>query len=364
MSITGVTARAYSFPTDQPEADGTLAWDATTMVVATVTDGDYQGLGWTYAGTGAVAVITDHLAAVLIGADTTEIPRLADLMARACRNLGRPGLVACAISAVDIALWDLRARQLGLALVDLFGRARDAVPVYGSGGFTTYDDATTAQQLSTWVDEWRIPRVKIKIGESWGSDPSRDLARVALARQVVGDAEVYVDANGGYTAKQAIRLGRTMADDHDVTWLEEPVSSDDLAGLRDVRAALGCDVTAGEYGYTLDYFAKMLAAQAVDCLQVDVTRCGGYSVWRQVAALADAWHVQVSAHCAPNLHAHVAAGVSNLRHVEYFHDHHRLETTLFDGTLPPNGGAMRPDTGRPGHGLALRETEADAFRVA
>jgi L-alanine-DL-glutamate epimerase-like enolase superfamily enzyme len=363
MPITDVEARAYTIPTDQPEADGTLSWNSTTMVMAIVADGDETGLGWTYAGAGAVNVIHDQLAPTLIGSDTAEIPRLAADMARACRNLGRPGLAACAISAVDIALWDLRARQLNLSLVDLFGRARTSVPVYGSGGFTTYDTHTTTAQLTTWVEHWSIPRVKIKIGESWGSDPDRDLERVALARRVIGDAELYVDANGGYSVKQAIRLGRIMADQHDVTWFEEPVSSDDLAGLHQVRGAYTGDVAAGEYGYTLDYFATMMHGAAVDCLQADVTRCGGYTVWRQVAALADAHHRQLSGHCAPNLHAHVAASIPNLRHLEYFHDHHRIETMLFDGTLAPNGGVMTPDSSRSGHGLAIRESRAADYRM-
>ena len=180
---------------------------------------------------------------------------------------------------------------------------------------------------------------------------------------MIGDAELYVDANGGYGVKQAIRLGHALADDYDVTWFEEPVSSDDLAGLSQVRGAYDGDVAAGEYGYTLGYFARMLQAEAVDCLQADVTRCGGYTVWRQVAALAEAHHRQLSGHCAPNLHAHVAASVPNLRHVEYFHDHHRIETMLFEGTLPPNGGAMAPDTSRPGHGLSFREGDAEPYRI-
>lgn len=243
--ITELTARAYEIPTERPEADGTLHWTSTNMVVATVSDGLQQGLGWTYAGAGAVEVIKHELASVVIGACATEIPRLAEEMARACRNLGRPGVAACAISAVDIALWDLRARQLNLPLVELFGRAHDSVPVYGSGGFTTYDDDTTAAQLTTWVEEWSIPRVKIKIGQAWGSDPIRDLSRVALARRMIGDAELYVDANGAYNVKEAIRLGHVMSDDHQVTWFEEPVSSDDLEGLKEVRAAFDGDVRGG-----------------------------------------------------------------------------------------------------------------------
>jgi L-alanine-DL-glutamate epimerase-like enolase superfamily enzyme len=364
VTITEATARAYRIPTDRPEADGTLSWDHTVVVVATVTDGRDLGLGFTYAGTGAVAVIRELLAPVVIGADPAAAPGLAESMARAVRNQGRPGLVACAVSAVDIALWDLRARQLGLPLAHLFGLARPSAPIYGSGGFVTYDDETTAAQLRHWVEEWGIPRVKIKIGESWGANPERDLHRSALARKVVGNAELYVDANGAYQAKQAVRVGERLACDLGVTWFEEPVSSDDLRGLALVSSRFAGDVAAGEYGYTLGYFDKMIAAGAVDCVQADVTRCGGYSGWRQVANLAAARNLQVSAHCAPNLHAHVGVTVPNLRHLEYFHDHHRIENLLFDGTLPPAGGELRPDPTLPGHGLELREADAEAFRVA
>jgi L-alanine-DL-glutamate epimerase-like enolase superfamily enzyme len=364
MTITRLSASAYTIPTDDAEADGTLSWDKTTMVVVEVSDGDQNGIGWTYAGTGAVRVIEDHLTSVVVGSEGADLPRTAEAMARAVRNLGRPGLVACAISAVDIALWDLRARSLGIALTDLFGQACSDVPVYGSGGFTTYDDDTTRAQLRRWVEEWQIPRVKIKIGESWGANPERDLRRVDLARQVIGDADLFVDANGGYSAKQALRLGRTMADEFGVIWFEEPVSSDDLAGLHQVRDGFAGDVAAGEYGYTLGYFARMLEAGAVDCLQADVTRCGGYTVWLRTAAVARAHHMEISGHCAPNLHAPVAAAVPNLRHVEYFHDHHRIETMLFEGTLPPNGGTMTPDRSRPGHGLCLRGSDAARYRVA
>ncbi len=206
--------------------------------------------------------------------------------------------------------------------------------------------------------------MKIKIGESWGSNSRRDLARIGFARKVVGSqAELYVDANGGYTRKQAVRIARAMAE-HDVSWFEEPVSSDDLDGLREVRDQVEPDVAAGEYGYDLAYFARMADAGAVDCLQVDVTRCGGISEWIRAAAVAAARGLQVSGHCAPNLHAHVAAAVPNLRHLEYFHDHVRIEGMLFDGALDPHGGVLQPDLTRPGLGLSLKHADAEAFRVA
>ena len=235
--IESVDVGVYAVPTDQPEADGTLAWTATTMVLVEVRAGERSGLGRTYAGAACAAVLEQQLSAICVGASPIDVPGLNERMARACRNLGRSGLVACAISAVDIALWDLKARLLKVPLTALFGQVRADVPAYGSGGFTTYDEAATRAQLERWVEGWRIPRVKIKIGESWGANVQRDLGRVALAREVVGeDVGLYVAANGGYSRKQAVRMGQLFYKDQGVTWFEEPVSSDDLAGLREVRS--------------------------------------------------------------------------------------------------------------------------------
>jgi L-alanine-DL-glutamate epimerase-like enolase superfamily enzyme len=361
--ISSVHGRAYRVPTDQPEADGTLEWSATTVVAVLVAAGDSQGLGWTYASDACQSVIEAQLREAILGEDAFDVPAAHEAMVRACRNLGRPGVVASAISAADIALWDLKARLLGVSLSRLFGRCRDDVPLYGSGGFTTYDERTTAAQLEGWVGDSGIPRVKIKIGESWGTRVERDLARVALSRGVIGDGvELYTDANGAYTVKQAVRVGRHLEEDHGVTWFEEPVSSDNLTGLRQVRGRLDLDVAAGEYGYDETYFARMIGAEAVDCLQADVTRCGGYTSWLRVAAIAAAAGMELSGHCAPNLHAPVAAAIPNLRHVEYFHDHSRLDPLLFDGVLVPRAGALWPDLGRPGHGMEL-SAGADGYRV-
>jgi L-alanine-DL-glutamate epimerase-like enolase superfamily enzyme len=357
-----LTSAVYVVPTDAAEADGTLAWDKTTLVLVTARAGGEQGLGWSYAAGAAASVVTDVLADVVTGRSALDVTGCNDAMSRAVRNIGRPGIAATAISAVDIALWDLKARLLGCALADLLGRAHNAVPIYGSGGFTSYNEGQTRDQLSGWVDKGRIPRVKIKIGESWGSNERRDLARVALAREVIGpDTELYVDANGGYTVGQAVRMADRM-DQYEVTWFEEPVSSQDLAGLAAVRRQVRPDVAAGEYSWSLADSERLLTAGAVDCLQLDVTRCGGITEFLRGAALAAAFNMQVSAHCAPNPHAHVAGAVPNLRHVEYFHDHQRIERMLFDGVLDPDGGQLTPDPGRPGLGLSLRVTGAEPFR--
>ena len=364
VAVETIAVSVHEIPTDQPEADGTISWTSTTLVLVEVTGGGVTGIGYTYAGAGAKPVIEGPLSTAVLGRSVLDVGGSWAAMVRAVRNLGRPGLVSCAISAVDTALWDLKARLLDLPVCRLLGQVHDEVPIYGSGGFTTYDDQTAAAQLEHWVAGSGIPRVKIKIGESWGTHPDRDLARIAFARQVIGpEPELYVDANGGYTRKQAIRMAHAMADQQ-VTWFEEPVSSDDLAGLREVRDQTLPDTAAGEYGYDLVYFARMVDAQAVDCLQVDVTRCGGITEWLRAAAVAATHNLQVSGHCAPNLHAHVAASVPNLRHLEYFHDPVRIEGMLFDGALDPTGGVLRPDQGRPGFGLEFKRSEAEQFRIA
>jgi L-alanine-DL-glutamate epimerase-like enolase superfamily enzyme len=355
---------AYRVPTDEPGADGTITWDGTTMVVVRAEAGGAVGTGWTYGSAAGAALVGELLAGIVTGRCALDVTGAYDAMHRAVRNIGRSGIAATAISAVDTALWDLKARLLGVRLARLLGMVHPRVPIYGSGGFTTYDEPRLAEQLNRWVHQLQIPRVKIKIGESWGTAVGRDLTRMRQARGVIGaDAELYVDANGGYTRKQAIRVAHAAAD-LDVCWFEEPVSADDLDGLREIRAAIEPDVAAGEYGYDLTYFRRMCVAGAVDCLQVDVSRCGGITEWQRITAVAAAHGLEVSGHGAPHLHVDAAAATVNLRHLEWFHDHARIESMFFDGTLVPLGGAFQPDLSVPGNGLRFREAEARPYRVA
>jgi L-alanine-DL-glutamate epimerase-like enolase superfamily enzyme len=355
---------AYRIPTERPEADGTLAWSATTVVVAEVRAADgTTGTGWSYTGAGSLAVVEGELRSAVEGADPMDVPGTWESMVRRCRNLGTGGLAGCAISAVDVALWDLKARLLGVSLAGLLGRCRLSVPFYGSGGFTTLRGHALTAQVRHFIEDLGAPAVKLKIGESWGGCVGEDLERVGVARAAGDGAEMMVDANGGYSRKQAIRVGRQLADELGVVWFEEPVSSDDLEGLREVRDACDADVAAGEYGYDLVYFERMAAAGAVDCLQADATRCGGYTGFLRAANVAAAHGLEVSAHCAPNLHAPVAASVPNLRHVEYFYDHARLDPVLFNGIVEPCDGVLRPQEDLPGHGFELDHERAEQYRV-
>ena len=217
-------------------------------------------------------------------------------MISSIRNAGRPGIASCAISAINVALWDLKARLLGLPLVQLWGAVREEAPIYGSGGFTSYSDRQLEDQFADWR-ETGILRMKMKVGRDADADPHR----VRVARNIIGEnAELFVDANGGYDRKQALWFAEQFFADAGVVWFEEPRPSDDLDGLRLLRdrSPAGMDIAAGEYGYTPDYFRRMLAAGAVDCLQADATRCGGFTGFLKVAALCEAFHVPLSAHCA------------------------------------------------------------------
>ena len=358
-AIDGLTARTFTIPTDGPEADGTLSWDSTTLVLAQASAGGRTGVGFSYDAHAAEFVVRELLADAVLGADALSPPATWQKMRAAVRNVGYPGVGSSAISAVDVALWDLKARLLELPLSSLLGRVRDAVPAYGSGGFTSYSDARLQQQLAGWVEQG-LRNVKMKVG----SEPARDPERVRRARAAIGDrAGLFVDANGAYTRKQALRLAEAFEQEAAVSWLEEPVSSDDLAGLallRD-RVPAPIDVAAGEYGYDLFYFRRMLDAGAVDVLQADVTRCGGITQFMQVGALCASRGVPLSAHTSPAIHAHAGAAVAPLVHVEYFHDHARIEQMLFDGCPALVDGALRPDPDAPGLGMTLRERDAARY---
>lgn len=356
-----IEVSAFRVPTDKPESDGTIAWDHTILIVVEASAGGHRGLGYTYADLATARLIHEVLCPLAVGAEAFAVTAVNETMARALRNLGTPGIGSMAIAAVDSALWDLKARLLDLPLVSLLGPVREAVPIYGSGGFTSYSPEELAAQLEAFCRDG-LTMVKMKVGR----EPSEDVRRVRTARAAVGgDAQLFVDANGAYARKQALAMAEAFAE-LGVSWFEEPVSSDDLEGLRLLRdrAPAGMDITAGEYGYDLHYFRRMLEAGAVDVLQADATRCRGLTGFMRAAALCEARSMPLSAHCAPSLHVHLGCALSPVRHLEYFHDHLRIEQWLFDGAPRPRGGALAPDLSRPGLGLDLKRADAARFAVA
>ncbi|HYD89285.1 MAG TPA: enolase C-terminal domain-like protein [Vitreimonas sp.] len=352
--VTRLAAWTIDIPTETPEADGTLEWDSTTIVLVETEAGGDAGLGYTYASRAAFAVIEDVLAPCVLGRDAFAGAAVAADMLRQVRNIGRQGISACAIAAVDTALWDLRAKLCGQPLCNLLGRLRTHAPIYGSGGFTNYTRRQLERQLDGFVRELGCKFVKMKIG----ADPAADPARIAFAREVIGEAALMVDANGALERKQALALAHVCAE-HGVVWFEEPLSSDDVAGLAWLRAHAPAPVAiaAGEYAWDVWALRTLLEAGAVDALQADATRCLGVTGFMQAAALAAAFHTPLSSHCAPTLHCHLSAATP-MAHVEWFFDHARIERMLFDGAPEPRNGRIAPDLSRPGLGLALKRQDA------
>jgi L-alanine-DL-glutamate epimerase-like enolase superfamily enzyme len=358
--IDGIEVAAYTVPTDGPESDGTFEWTATTIVVVHVTAGGETGLGYTYGPAAIGAVITGMLDGVVRGRDALAPQAAAAVMRRALRNAGQAGIGAMALSAVDIALHDLRARLIGVPLSRALGGFRASVPIYGSGGFTSYSPERLNEQLGGWADDG-IGRVKIKVGR----EPARDPERLDVARAAIGDdVELMVDANGAFKPAEARTWAYRYAD-YGVRYLEEPVSSDDLAGLRLVRETgpPGLAVAAGEYAWSVRDVRRLLEAGAVDIAQADVTRCGGLTELIWIDGLCAAHGTPLSLHCAPAVSAHCACALGQLVHLEYFHDHVRLEGILFDGALAPVHGRLEPDPAVAGHGLVLRRADAERFRA-
>jgi L-alanine-DL-glutamate epimerase-like enolase superfamily enzyme len=358
--IKDLKVSAYKIPTATPEADGTIEWNSTTLVLVEINAANKTGIGYTYANEASAVVIDKILKKIIIDANALDIPSLNTKMIAAIRNDGQTGIAMMAVSAVDNALWDLKAKIFDVPLCNLLGTAKESMLIYGSGGFTSYNKKQLQQQLSGWVDEG-IQYVKIKIG----TEPGKDVERVKEARDAIGDnTKLFIDANGAYTVKQAIEKSFQFAA-YNISWFEEPVTSDNLEGLRFIREHVQPEVNiaAGEYGYHLPYFYHMLKANAVDVLQADATRCGGITNFLKAASLAEAQQIPFSSHCAPALHLHAALSVNNFYIAEYFYDHARIESMLFDGVMQSKNGCIYPDVTRTGMGLEFKYGNAEKYKI-
>ncbi len=360
IKIKNIEVSAYTIPTETPESDGTLEWDSTTIVIVEISAGDKKGIGYTYSHHAAAILIKEKLKNVIKNKNALDINFCWNEMVKSIRNLGRPGIASCAIAAVDSALWDLKAKLLDVPLVKLLGQIRDGVDVYGSGGFTSYSIKQLKDQLSGWVNEG-MQSVKMKIGR----EPDKDIYRVEEARKAIGDKpELFVDANGAYSVKQALSKADKFSEQF-VTWFEEPVSSDNLSGLNQIRNSINhqIEVTAGEYGYDTTYFNQMLSNKAVDVLQADATRCAGITGFLKASDLCEAYHVPFSAHTAPSIHLHPCCALKPLRNIEYFFDHIRIEKMFFDGFPEQKDGKISPDLSRYGLGIELKRNDAEKFKI-
>ncbi len=356
--ITNIEASALAIPTDGPESDGTSTWSSTTIVIVRITAAGLTGLGYSYTDRSVAALITERFWSILMGQDAMGISALWNRMQAESRSMGVTGLISMAISAVDNALWDLKARLLSLPLVTLIGDVRERIPIYASGGSTSYDRKAMQAQLDGWIDKG-IDQLKIRIGRDHDSE------RVQDARSSIGAGiRLFVDANGAYTVKQALKMARIL-DQADVSWFEEPVPSWDADGLSEIRrgAPESMDISSGGYAWCVQDSKRLIDAQAVDVLQADATRCLGISGLIDIDTLCRTQRVPLSTHCAPAQHLHPSCALPSIRHMEYFHDHVRIERLIFDGLPEVANGRMRPDRSAPGNGLTYKQADAEKYRI-
>ncbi len=315
LIIDEVDVHSYKVPTNGPESDGTLKWDSTTIVIVNLKAGGKTGLGYSYADTSAAFFIDHNFREILTQNNPLNIENIFNELHIGIRNNGNCGLAFMALSAVDIALWDLKSKLLDLPFSVLLGRVTEDISLYGSGGFTSYTDEQLAKQLEGW-SEAGFTQVKIKIGR----EPEKDLQRIRVARDAINPKTVlFVDANGAYSAKQALGIAKEF-EKYNVQWFEEPVSSDDIYGLSFVKnnSPAAVNIAAGEYGFDLPYFRNLLENHAVDVLQADATRCGGITGFLKAGRLAEAFQVPFSFHCAPSAHIYAAAALPGFYHRRIF----------------------------------------------
>jgi L-alanine-DL-glutamate epimerase-like enolase superfamily enzyme len=362
-TITDVTTTVLRQPELAGIQDATIRhreMGRSALFVHIKTDAGYEGLG--VGQTVARDIVQGVLRPLLIGQDPLCIEKLWDDMFWRVRGFGRKGVAFCAISAVDIALWDLKAKLFGVPLYRLIGPYTDRVPIYGSGGWTSFTEAELVREQTGYVERG-IPRVKMKVAKDFGHAEREDVRRLAAVRKAVGDdVEIYVDANNGYYAKQAIAMARRLAE-YDVKWFEEPVLADDIAGLAAIARAIDIPVATGEHEYTRYGFKELIAQGGADIVQPDVGRVGGVSEWLKVAHLAQAFNLPVAPHAVQLVHLHLACCTPNLKVVEYLGVSEESDRVWYTEFPEPRDGYWSPYPDRPGLGLELDPDAVLKFSV-
>jgi L-alanine-DL-glutamate epimerase-like enolase superfamily enzyme len=369
VKITDVTTTVLRSPEGRPIQDATiptpLPGDAgrAGLFVHVHTDAGITGLGIGTPHPAVRAVVESSLKPILLGEEPFAIERLWEAMFWRVRGYGRKGVAFCALSAVDIALWDLKAKALGLPLYRLLGTYTDRVPIYGSGGWTDFSEAELVAEQTGYIERLGVRSVKMKVAKDFGTAEREDLRRLAAVRKAVGDEiEILVDANNGYYAKQAIAMSKAF-EDYNVRWFEEPVLADDIDGLAAVARATTIPVATGEHEYTKYGFKDLIARGGADIVQPDIGRVGGVTEWLKAAQLAAAFNLPVAPHAFQVVSLHVACATPNLRIVEYLGVSEEADLLWYTDFPRPVDGWWSPDPDRPGLGLELDPHAVERYRV-
>ena len=323
-------------------------------IVRVTTDQGLEGIGVTYHEVGGEAtkvLIEKNFAPRLIGADPLATEVIWRDFTQYLRGIGRKGLMFCALSAIDIALWDLKGKIFGLPLYRLLGGNKSEVPVYASGGWTSYADDELVEEITGMVrDGYQM--VKFKVGVEGGHNIRRDVRRVAAVRDAVGpEIGIMLDANNCWDAATGVQFANRVRD-LDIMWLEEPVPADDIPGLARFRRGTDIPLATGEHEYTKFGVRDLILGEAADIIQVDGARAGGYTEMLKIAALTEAWNLGFAPHAMENIQAHLVSAVPNALFLERLLMFEEITASVFkDVPVPVNG--MMPIPDKPGLGLEL-----------
>jgi L-alanine-DL-glutamate epimerase-like enolase superfamily enzyme len=318
------------------------------------TDHGLEGIGVTYHEVGGEAtreLIARNITPKLIGRDPLETEAIWQEFFHYLRGVGRKGLMYCALSAVDIALWDLKGKIVDLPLYRLLGGNRTKVPVYASGGWTSYTDEELVAEMQGMVARG-FKTIKCKVGFEGGQNIRRDAERIRKVREAVGpDIQLLVDANNSFDAATAIQLANRIRE-FDITFFEEPVFADDIAGLARFKRGTDIPLATGEHEYTKFGVRDLVANEAADIVQVDGARAGGYTEMLKCAAITQAWNLKFAPHAMENIHLQLVAALPNALFLERLLMFEELTAKVFDNAPVPVDGFMHvPDL--PGLGLRL-----------
>ncbi len=364
MKITDVTTTELYYPHAQAWQDATASSPGGRgqLFVHLKTDVDVEGLGIGQASPGVRDVVEKGLKGLLLDEDPFNIEKLWDEMFRAVRGYGRKGVALCALSAIDIGLWDLKAKALQLPLYRLLGEYSNEVPIYGSGGWTHYSSDELVDEMTGYVEQG-VKRLKMKVGKESGRSEREDIDRVAAVRKAVGDdVALYVDANNGYYAKQAIYMAAEF-EQSQVGWFEEPVTADDIAGLAEVKRASTIPIASGEHEFSKYGFKELLSQGAVDIVQADVGRVGGVTEWLKVAHMAQAFNVPMTTHGFEQVSLHLGCAITNLKAIEELKIERDADEVWYTELPEQRDGMSAPFRDRPGLGLELDPYAVERWSV-
>ena len=364
MKITGYEATTLSIPEDDPLAD--MAEEAGRMrpvvILRLRTDAGIEGIGITFYGgamTGSLRLAVEELSALTVGEDPLRIERVvAGLRAGAGASCGPGGIFTLALSAIDIALWDIKGKALGQPLWKLLGGHRDRVATYASGSLRRgLSDDQVQRAARTLVDKG-FTQMKTQLALPGAPTIADEVRRVRRVREAVGpDITLMCDINQRWRPEQAIDIGARLAE-VGLFWLEDVTTADDYQGLARVTAALTTPVAGGEYLWGIEPFRQMIVAHSVDIAMIDIVRAGGVSQWMKIAAMAEAFNLPVVSHVMPEILVHVVAACPNGLTVEYMPWMLKLyqETPRLEA-----GELILSET--PGLGLAFDEGAVAAFKA-